>query len=745
MKKVYQFFILTFLISWVLWSPLYFSKEINEFWALPGAWGPTISAILVTWMHEGKTGVKQLLKKLLIWRISVKYYLFAIGLSSFIAILAMLLANLFFNVDLNFSSIPEGIGLEDNDFLLSLLLLPVIFLITCLVGGPIAEELGWRGFAQEKLQIKYGETPSGLIIGFFWILWHLPLMIFLPQGVGHMPTVAYIFVMINMSVLFAWLYNKTKGSVLLAIIFHAGINFENTILGSENLQDTSTLIIFIILLTTLNLLIQYRRKFFFQSNFIKSKSFLILMFLFCAISGHPQDYRKAIDKARFLIENHKQQTQIPGCQIAVMVKGKLVWSESFGFSDIENKVEVSANIKFRIASVSKPVTAMALGKLINDKKINIDENIRTYLPSFPKKEYEITSRHLASSTSGIRHYTSSDDSFNTKSYENVVASLERFSNDPLAVKPGSQFLYSSYGWVLLSAVMEKASGTSFFELMQNTWDELGMKNTTFDFPDRKIDQKSKFYVYDKKQKRKLAPPENRSYMYAGGGYLSTAQDLVQMGNKFINTDFLNKETRELLTTSYVLENGTPTYYGLGWETGISRLDTEVVYHSGSLPTSVAHLIIYPKEEVVLAYLANTGDNVFFNAREAQTIAELFINQKRYTHEQIEDLEGKWNISTTSLRDKKTTGTLHLSLNNDGIVSGTISFKRSRKNITCPIVVATIENNKAYCIAVSPMFIDFYLEFKNNEFNGVWLHDFNVKGIPEKDNYWEPRKINGSKI
>ena len=73
------------------------------------------------------------------------------------------------------------------------------------------------------------------------------------------------------------------------------------------------------------------------------------------------------------------------------------------------------------------------------------------------------------------------------------------------------------------------------------------------------------------------------------------------------------------------------------------------------------------------------------------------------------------------------------------------IKRSKKNITCPIVVATIENNKAHCIAVSPMFIDFYLEFKNNGFNGIWLHDFNVKGIPEKDNYWEPRKINGSKI
>lgn len=257
MKKIYYYFLFTFLISWVLWSPFYFSEDVNEFWALPGAWGPTISAILVAWTQEGKMGVKQLLNKLLIWRVSFKYYLIAIGLSAFLVISAMLLANLFFNVDLNLSSIPRGMGLEDNDILISFLLSPIFFLLTTFLGGPIAEELGWRGFAQEKLQHKYGVIPASLIIGCFWILWHLPLMIFLPQGIGHMPIIAYVIVMMNMSVLFGWLYNKTRGSILLAVLFHAGMNFENAILGDENLKDKYTLIIFIILLTVLNLFIQF--------------------------------------------------------------------------------------------------------------------------------------------------------------------------------------------------------------------------------------------------------------------------------------------------------------------------------------------------------------------------------------------------------------------------------------------------------------------------------------------------------
>jgi CubicO group peptidase (beta-lactamase class C family) len=385
---------------------------------------------------------------------------------------------------------------------------------------------------------------------------------------------------------------------------------------------------------------------------MKKITYIVLFFMFLTYSISAQNYTDAIKKAQLLIEAHKSQTQIPGCQIAVMVKGKLVWSESFGFSDLENNTKVTSHTKFRIASVSKPITAMALGKLIDAKTIDIDKNIKTYLLEFAQKKYEITARQLATSTSGIRHYTSNDVQFNTENYETVLEALKPFEDDALLFEPDTKYLYSSYGWVLLSAVMEKASKTSFFELMQSTWDELGMKNTTFDFPNKSIDQKSKFYIYDKKQNRKLAPYENRSYMYAGGGYLSTAEDLVQMGNQLINSDFLSKETKQLLTKSHLLKDGTPTFYGLGWETGVNRLNTKVIYHSGSLPTSVAHLIVYPDEEVVLAYLANTGDNVFFNAREAQTIAELFIEANKVNSTQSEKLTGSWNIETTSLRNKK---------------------------------------------------------------------------------------------
>jgi len=408
-------------------------------------------------------------------------------------------------------------------------------------------------------------------------------------------------------------------------------------------------------------------------------------------------------------------------------------------------MKVTPTTKFRIASVSKSLTSFALGKLIDLDKINIDSPITTYLPSFPKKKFNITPRQLASSTAGIRHYNSTDPKLNHKNYATVFDALERFQNDELLFEPGTEYLYSSYGWVLLSAVMEKASGTTFFELLQQTWDDLEMKNTSFDFPDTSIQQKSKFYIYDKKQNRKLAPLEDRSYMYAGGGYLSTAGDMVLMGDAIIQNNFLSETTKKLITQSHKLNNGALTHYGLGWESGQSRLKTKVLFHSGSLPTSLAHLVVYPDEEVVLAYLANTGDNVFFNEREAQTIAELFIKKEDFKNQQTNNLAGTWEIETTSLKGKKTKGVLKLNIKNDAFISGAISFKRSRKKISCPLTVASVENNKVHLVAVSPMFIDLYLEFEDEKFSGEWLHDFNVKGIPEKDDYWKPRKITGSKI
>lgn len=469
--------------------------------------------------------------------------------------------------------------------------------------------------------------------------------------------------------------------------------------------------------------------------------------VFCQFS-FCQDYTKAIEQARFLINAHQNQTRIPGVQVAVSIGDSIIWSEGFGYSDLDTKAPVNSQTKFRIASVSKPSTSMALVRLVQEHKIDLDKQISHYLKDIPEVWREITPRQLASSTSGIRHYNSEDPEYNQVNYPDVTSALERFRNNPLLFEPGTAYQYSSYGWVLLSAVMEKASGQSFFEIMENTWSDLGMLDTTFDYPYQNSDNASKFYIYDKKEGRIEAPQENRSFMYAGGGYLSTTEDLVKAGRAILDKGYIDKEYIDELLSPQQLKNGSQTHYSLGWEVGTSRLHTPIVYHSGSMSTARSHLMIYPKEEVVVAYLSNTGDHVFFNAREAQNIAELFVEAKRSTEPKginPEVLVGEWEISTTSLRGKKSDGILELSLDKNGIISGKIEFKRSRKTEPYPVVVTDIKNNQVHLVGVSPMFMDFYLNVDKGSFTGTWLHDFNVKGIPEDDEYWKPRVIEGKKL
>ena len=474
------------------------------------------------------------------------------------------------------------------------------------------------------------------------------------------------------------------------------------------------------------------------------KKFIILItILFGYQVVDAQDYQEAIEKARFLISEHQKQTNIPGIQVALMVGDSLVWSEGFGYSDLKTQAPVDRTTKFRIASVSKSVTSVALGKMIERKEIDIDEEINMNLPEFPKKAHTFTARHLATSTSGIRHYTDKDPDYNTIHYPDVISSLDRFKNDDLLFEPGTDYHYSSYGWVLLSAVMEKLSNKPFAKIMQECWDTLGMYQTSFDEPNNEDPNKSKHYISGKGSQRQEAPFDNRSYMYAGGGYLSTAEDLVLMGHQLLRDEYITEETRRLLFSSYQLKNGTATNYGMGWECGVNRRNTPIVYHGGSMSSARSHLVIFPEKNIVFAYLANTGDNVFFNDREAHSIAELFLKSEP-TSVKPDILEGEWEITTTSLRNKKTAGTLKLYKNDQGIISGSITFKRSKKEKKFPIIISSIENNYIHLIAVTPMFLDMYLTVDEEKAVGKWLHDFNVNGVVEDDAYWKPRIISAKK-
>jgi len=259
-QKIVLYFIFTFLISWSLWSPFYFIEDLNEFWVLPGAWGPTLSALILTFIHKGGTGVKNLLKKILILRVPLFYYLFAIGGLLLIGLLAISIQSFVGTNTFDVSIVLNNLGLSEDKLGLTVFLLPLFFIINTLLGGPIAEELGWRGYAQPLLQNKYNPISSGLCIGILWGLWHIPLIIFLPKAIGNMPPLIYIPLMTAMGVIFSWLYNRTKGSVFLAILLHGGMNFFHGFLGADILNDQQLLIIYVTLVMLLAIFLGLKLK-----------------------------------------------------------------------------------------------------------------------------------------------------------------------------------------------------------------------------------------------------------------------------------------------------------------------------------------------------------------------------------------------------------------------------------------------------------------------------------------------------
>lgn len=259
------FFALTFLLSWSIW----FSAGIfyPDMYALiiVGAWAPTISAILLTGFTDGRMGVRSLLEKLLKWRVNFRYYLFAIFGVLGIAIIAVFINLIFGGLLPELGEIAVKFGFPEDQGVLFLLFSPIVFITTIFVGGPIAEELGWRGYAQPRLQTKMGEGLAGLLIGFIWSLWHIPLFIYFPSATGNLPIEFYIPLISLFGILFAWLYNRTGGSVFLCILLHAGINFSFGVIGSEIFMNDSQLLIILILLTAATAFILYYK----DQNFLK--------------------------------------------------------------------------------------------------------------------------------------------------------------------------------------------------------------------------------------------------------------------------------------------------------------------------------------------------------------------------------------------------------------------------------------------------------------------------------------------
>jgi membrane protease YdiL (CAAX protease family) len=208
---LFAFFVLTFGISWAAWLPMALAGLSSPWIQILGTFGPTLAALIILAITQGKSGLREIGRRLLIWRVGFGWYL-VIFLGTAVIILPAIGIHLLLGGD----------GLEWNDPSQWYLILPAFLQV--LILGVLGEEIGWRGFALPRLQRPLNALWASLVLGAVWALWHLPLFWMAGDFHSEIPFGLFLLQELGLTILFTWVYNNTRGSLLLANLFHAASN-----------------------------------------------------------------------------------------------------------------------------------------------------------------------------------------------------------------------------------------------------------------------------------------------------------------------------------------------------------------------------------------------------------------------------------------------------------------------------------------------------------------------------------------
>jgi CubicO group peptidase (beta-lactamase class C family) len=332
-------------------------------------------------------------------------------------------------------------------------------------------------------------------------------------------------------------------------------------------------------------------------------------------SDPSREWTGAVERGREILRTGLSEQNLPGLSVAVGIGGDIVWAEGFGFADLESREPVTPDHRFRIGTASKMLTSAAVGLLLEKERLKLDEEIQTYVPEFPKHEWPVTLRQLMAHLAGVRNDSGDESPLFSQRCERPVDGLPFFADRELLFEPGTQYHYSSYGWITVSAAVEAVAGQPFLTFMrEQIFDPLGMRDTrahsmTLEIPDLATAYFPRFAADPR-----YGPDPMREIdtsCYAGSSvFLSTPSDLVRFGMAINSGKLLRPATVELLQTSQRTAAGQETGYGLGWDLETVTLlgtPTQVVGHDGEVLGGVAaSLMTFRERGIVVAVLSNTS-------------------------------------------------------------------------------------------------------------------------------------------
>ncbi len=326
-----------------------------------------------------------------------------------------------------------------------------------------------------------------------------------------------------------------------------------------------------------------------------------------------RQYEAAAAQALAGLEEMRAERSWPSMSMAVGRNGRLIWAGAVGWADLASATAATANHRYRVGSIAKSFTTTALGQLVDEGRLELNDSLYQYVPDFPTKSAPFTLRQLASHTAGIRHYADGlaglSENFHQTQYDTVQDGLVLFKDDALLFPPGTNFNYSSFGYNLLSAAMETADGRDYLTLMrERVFVPAKMNATQAEHVSLQAELETlatPYLVYEDNIMR--APYVNNSYKWSGGGFVSTPSDLVHFGLSLLDGGLVSKSTLAIMWQPVPLNNGEPNPggYGLGFRFGDDEGD-HFVSHGGSSIGGASYLVIFPKLGLVAAYAANAS-------------------------------------------------------------------------------------------------------------------------------------------
>lgn len=332
-------------------------------------------------------------------------------------------------------------------------------------------------------------------------------------------------------------------------------------------------------------------------------------------SAPPANWAAAAEQARQIARDSMAGNNLAGLSVAVGVDGEIVWTEGFGFADLDNGSPVTPNHRFRTGTASIVLTSAALGLLLDEGRLQLDDQVQKYVPEFPRKQWPVTLRQVMGQVAGFPSEDPDNGVLTSSHCARPADAVALFAKEPLQFQPGTQYQNSTFGWVLLSAVVEAAAGQPFVPFLdERILRPLGMSDTfkelmTAPPPNAATPYNPRFAA---NPNYGLTPLPQFDYSCHAGsnGFLSTPSDLVRFGMAINGGQLLRPQTVQMLQTPQRLTSGAQTSYGLGWEPKTVNLAGRQAQAAGTnghfWVYEVASLLTFPDRGLAVAVMSNVS-------------------------------------------------------------------------------------------------------------------------------------------